>query len=324
MTHVLKLAEKSNDPYLVALAAAGAANAKKDATPRSCWTRLAKLQAEDGHLEGEQGSITRSGGQSLQVETTALAALAWLKLPDFAPQANRAVKWMIASRQGSGGFGSTQATILALKALVEHSRANRKTVAAGKLIVRRDDMPIGEQAFDAGRQETIVVDGLEAELKPGSNRLDINLTGENKMPYALDVSLPHAEARERREMPGAAFDQLGQDPRQGRRDGRLDGRVGQRDRQGPADDDRAILGLPAGLEVRPDQLEELEEGRHDRLLRDPSARGDLLLALAGPEAEDRPETRPGGRRARPILGPGLAGVPLLHGRAEAVGRAASG
>ena len=43
--------------------------------------KLAKAQADDGHLEGTQGSITRSGGQSLKVETTALAALAWLKLP---------------------------------------------------------------------------------------------------------------------------------------------------------------------------------------------------------------------------------------------------
>ncbi|MEE8452326.1 MAG: MG2 domain-containing protein, partial [Thermoguttaceae bacterium] len=185
---VVESAGKSDDPYLIALAAAGAFNAEKQSEAEKLLDALAELQAEDGHLEGTDGSITRSGGHSLKVETTALAALAWLKLPSYSEQATRAVQWIVESRQGSGGFGSTQATILALKALVEHSKANRKTLAAGTLVIKRDDMEIGSHEFGAGRQETIVIDGLEADLQSGENSLTINLSGDNTMPYSLDVT----------------------------------------------------------------------------------------------------------------------------------------
>ena len=52
---------------------------KNAAAGKQLLGKLAQAQSADGHLDGKQGSITRSGGLSLAVETTALAALAWLK-----------------------------------------------------------------------------------------------------------------------------------------------------------------------------------------------------------------------------------------------------
>jgi hypothetical protein len=256
--HVAQLAVASDDPYLIALAAAGALNADQKGDGKRLLDKLAKAQAEDGHLEGKQGSITRSGGLSLKMETTALAALAWLKSPAFTEQANRAVRWIVENRQGSGGFGSTQATILALKALVEHAKANRKTLAAGTLIIKRDELKIGEHAFEAGRQETIVIDGLEANLQPGKNKLTVNLTGGNKLPYALDVRFRTRKPSGDESCPLRLATEL----------------AGKRVKAGEtvamtakltntAADGQpmtvAILGLPAGLEVRPDQLEKLKK-----------------------------------------------------------------
>ena len=172
----------------LALAAATALNAKQQDEGRKLLEKLAKAQADDGHLDSRRGSITRSGGLSLQIETTALAALAWLKSPEFAVQAEKAVKWIVAHRQGGGGFGSTQATILALKAMVEHAKANRRTANAGTLSIERDGRTLGQHSFSAGMRETIAIDGLEAALTAGDNRLTINLTGDNKMPYMLNVS----------------------------------------------------------------------------------------------------------------------------------------
>ncbi len=256
--HVVQLASASDDPYLIALAAASALGAEKAEQAHELLEKLSEVQAEDGHLEGKQGSITRSGGQSLKVETTALAALAWLKLPAFTEQANRAVKWIINSRQGSGGFGSTQATILALKALVEHSKANRKTLAAGTLIVKRDDMQIGQHAFGAGQQETIVIEGLEANLQPGVNELTVNLSGENKMPFALKVDFRTRKPSSHESCPLRLTTELA-DQRVKAGD-----TVALRARLTNTTDEGqpmtiAILGLPAGLEARPDQLEELKK-----------------------------------------------------------------
>src|SRR5207244_12543993 len=118
--HSIAVGKKSEDSYIIALAAITALNARDEAAGRELLDWLVKLQAADGHLDGRE-SFANSGGLSLEMETTALAARAWLKAPAYWPQAQKAIDWIGAHRQSYGGFGSTQATILALKALVEHA-----------------------------------------------------------------------------------------------------------------------------------------------------------------------------------------------------------
>ena len=50
-------------------------------------------------------------------------------------------------------------------------------------------------------RETIAIDGLEAALTAGDNRLTINLTGDNKMPYVLNVSYRTLSRRAARRAP---------------------------------------------------------------------------------------------------------------------------
>jgi len=256
--HVVSLGEDSDDPYVIALAAASAQNNGETDAAKKLLGKLADLQADDGHLEGTQGSITRSGGQSLKVETTALALLAWLKVPQFSPQAKKAVEWLIAARGGSGGFGSTQATILALKALIENSKASRKTTAAGTLVVKRDDLEIGRHEFGAGQTETIVVDGLEANLEPGRNELAITLSGDNQMPYALDVRFRTRKPESDESCPVRLSTELAQKKVKAGETVALTAEL-----ENTSDEGQpmtvALFGLPAGLEPRPDQLDELKE-----------------------------------------------------------------
>lgn len=258
VAHAVGLAEKSDDAYVVALAAAAAIDANKPDDGKKLLEKLVKKQSDDGHLESKLGSITRSGGISLQVETTALAALAFLKQPEFAAQANKAVEWIVKNRQGGGGFGGTQATILALKALVEHAKANKKPLTAGKLILLSKDVPLGEKEFAAGQQETISIGGLEAHLKPGDNALTISLTGENKMPYALDVSYRTLQPESDEKCPVRLKTSLAKKEVKAGETVALSAELSNNtDRGQPMT--IAILGLPAGLEPRPDQLEELKK-----------------------------------------------------------------
>ena len=200
--HSIELGRKSDDAYVVALAAATALNANQQDEGRKLLEKLAKAQADDGHLDSRQGSITRSGGQSLQVETTALAALAWLKSPEFAVQAEKAVKWIVAHRQGGGGFGSTQATILALKALVEHAKANRRTANAGTL-TRRTRRPHARPAQFQRRHAR-----NHRHRRPGSRidrrRQPPDDQSDRRQQDALHAErqLPHAQAgKQRRRAP---------------------------------------------------------------------------------------------------------------------------
>jgi uncharacterized protein YfaS (alpha-2-macroglobulin family) len=258
ITHVAGLAEKSDDPYLLALAGAAAVNGGKKEAAKSILEKLAQFQGEDGHLEGTAGSITRSGGRSLQVETTALAALAWLKLPAFTLQANKAVEWIVGNRQGAGGFGSTQATILALKALLEHAKANRREVHDGKLIVKRDDAVLVERPFAAGCREAITLDDLEAHFTSGDNRLVIALTGDNRMPFALEVGYRSLQPADDDACPLRLSTRLAAGAVRLGDSVELVAELVNTTGEGQPMT-VAILGLPAGLEIRPDQLEEIKK-----------------------------------------------------------------
>src|SRR5204863_4375666 len=127
---------------------------------------------EDGHLDAEKTSITGSGGRELQIETTALTVLASLKAnqgAEFQAPLKKAIKWIGQQRGGYGGFGATQSTILALKALIAFTKANKKTPEGGELRLLVGDREASHLAFPAGVQDALVLNVAEPEklLKPG-------------------------------------------------------------------------------------------------------------------------------------------------------------
>jgi len=126
------------------------------------------------------------------------------------------------------------------------------------LIVERDGRIIAERPFGAGRQEAISLDGLEARLQPGENRLSINLTGENKLPYALNVSYRDLKPAGDEKCPVRLSTQLARPQVKAGQTVALSGELSNTTDQGQPMT-AAILGLPAGLEPRPDQLEELKK-----------------------------------------------------------------
>ncbi|QDV86007.1 MG2 domain-containing protein [Planctomycetes bacterium TBK1r] len=111
-----RVAESSDDPYLIALSAITLANVGRDRQAATLLDRLVELQNTDGSFIGKT-TITQSGGISRTVETTALAILALARNDNHRGVAQKAATWLIENRRG-GGFGSTQATVLALKALI--------------------------------------------------------------------------------------------------------------------------------------------------------------------------------------------------------------
>ena len=257
LKHVLKVAQGSEDPYLLALSAASVLNAGQEQAGRELLDKLTKAQAEDGHLQAKETSITRSGGQSLTIETTALAALAWLKSPAYQAQAKKAIDWIIQQRSG-GGFGSTQSTILALKAMVAHSKASRKTVNGGALTLKRDNKVVGSQDFAAGEESTISVDGIAAKLEPGKNELKITLSGDNEMPYTLNISYRSRTPASHEACPLQLETKLAAAKVKAGETVALTAKLTNTKDEGlPMS--MAIIGLPAGLQPRVDQLEELKK-----------------------------------------------------------------
>ncbi len=117
--------------YILALAANALASwdAKDDATFEVLQKVLRKLQTkQQAHNQWQAISFPAGGhslsyarGDSMTVETTALAVLAMLKSGQFPADVNKALTYLTKSKGAHGTWGSTQATILALKALIAAS-----------------------------------------------------------------------------------------------------------------------------------------------------------------------------------------------------------
>jgi hypothetical protein len=260
LTALTGQARKSKDPYFIALVANSLYNRGKKADGKALLKTLAKAQKDDGHLDGAETSITRSGGRDLQIETTALSVLAWLKAgPDYTVQVRKAAKWLGQQRGGFGGFGSTQATILALKALIAYTKANKHTAEAGELVFYVNDREAGRQKFAAGAQDVLAVNVKEPEkllLAGRDNKFRVEITGKNVFPYTLSWSYRTVQPANAANCPVRLTTKLDRKAADEADTVRLTAMVENRSGQdqGMA---VAIIGLPGGLTI-PEDLKQLK------------------------------------------------------------------
>jgi hypothetical protein len=251
-------AAHSGNSYVTALGANVLALAGRRAEARRLMERLAEKQGGDGEVSGATTSIVGSGGQALAIETTALAALAWLRDPTFSVQLQKAMRFLADSSQ-DGRFGSTQSTVLALRAIVAYDQARARPRAPGGLRLSVDGRPVGEALrFDQQTQGALVL--AQPDLPVGRHRIELRMDGGSPMPYSvavdyhaltpdsaaaspltLNVALARSELREGELVEATAT---------------LANRTAR-----PLPTPVAIVGLPGGLEPRHDQLKELVKKR---------------------------------------------------------------
>jgi uncharacterized protein YfaS (alpha-2-macroglobulin family) len=153
--------ERIDDPYTLALAA----NALlvidvdgRDAAPYLDRLLDLRRKSSDGKLVWwQQRRDARTSfygaGPGGDVETTALAALALIEGRRDTPVAHAALAWLVTQKDASGAWPSTQATVLALKALLagtgQHADDGERQLQLG---------------LDSGKEHTIVVPADQAEV----------------------------------------------------------------------------------------------------------------------------------------------------------------
>jgi hypothetical protein len=263
-------AKTSKDPYFLALVANALLNSDRKDDAAQVLPKLKAAQKDDGCVDGAETSITGSGGRDLQIETTALTVLAWLKAPlpnDYQPALAWAIGWIGKQRGGHGGFGSTQSTILALKALIAYTKDKPSDIDPGeiKLIVNGTELPA--VAITPLQKETLVlaVQNAEALLKAGeANSVQIKTTSKTLLPYTLTWSYQAVTPKNGERQPIHLSTKLDRDTA---RDG--DGVHLAIEVQNTTDKSQgmvtAIIGLPSGLELPADmaQLKEWTRRQND-------------------------------------------------------------
>ena len=114
--------QEVSDPYALALVANALVTADaQEATTQQVLERLIALAHEDetgAWWESRIATMTGARDRSASLETTALAVQALLKAGSAPGLSARALDYLVRHKEANGTWGTTQATILALKALL--------------------------------------------------------------------------------------------------------------------------------------------------------------------------------------------------------------
>jgi TonB family protein len=273
LTQSLNDARATHDPYLVALVAKSLLNLG-DRRAAEMLDVLTKTQAADGSWTGKTQSAVCSTGKNLTVETTALAALAFLANANAAEggatgaemlMIEKAVRYLAAAKT-QHGFGSTQATVLALKALVAYAQEAKKAVG-GAVALYVNGNKVKEANFTADEKTPLVFGNLEGYLKTGKNEVQVRFTHGDPLPYDLSVRYHTRQPLSSPDCKLSLTTTLTQ-AGSGKKMGNVSIQVGETQRLTATLTNRsgeavpnpiALVGIPAGLSVQPWQVKELQE-----------------------------------------------------------------
>ena len=179
-------AVKSEDPYLIGLVVNALYNVK-DKRADELMRELVKTQKPDGSFMGLKASVVNSTGNALKVETTGLAALAMMKTSGYSKQLANAV----GSIQGSKdyyGYGSTQGTVLALKAIIGFTKLSKRPSEGGTFALTVNGKKVISLTYKAGDKGMEIPD-LTQFLGEGEQRIEIAYEGtKTAMPYELELT----------------------------------------------------------------------------------------------------------------------------------------
>ncbi len=255
-----KKALDTKDAYLIAMMANAAYSFKDSKKGDELMTALMNLQDKNGSWTGSTHSITYSQGQSLTVETTAMAIMAMLKSNKNAVELNNAIQFLVSARSGYGVFSTTQGTVLALKALTEFAKASKKTTEDGTIEVFIDNKKIGIRNYKAGDKGALIIDSLEKFIVgDGKHTVKVKYLGvKTPLPYSVAVSWNTSLPNSNKECSVDLKTKLSEKTTSVGETVRLTATVTNKKNEG-IPSTMVLLGIPAGFTAQPWQLKEMQE-----------------------------------------------------------------
>lgn len=249
----------TKDPYLLALMGIGASNLEYEQQTKKITDQLIAAQQGDGSWNGKLHSITVSGGQSLKIETTSLAVLALLRTKAHMSEITKAVQFLVSSRSGSGVFGSTQGTILCLKALTEVAKSMKKTKEGGTIEFWVNGKKATEKKYSPGEKEILLENLEEYITASGKYDFSIKFKGtKTPLPYSMDVTWNTSVPESDEESVITIKNKIQENKIRQGETVRLQTEV-MNTSANEVPSTIAVIGIPAGLTLQPWQLKELQE-----------------------------------------------------------------
>jgi hypothetical protein len=196
------------DAYALALACnALRATGASPETLEPYLARLASMLQESAEgqsafwaMPPQMRTLFFAQGDFAHVETTALAVLALLPAAEHGQSVQAGLRWLASQRRPDGTFGSTQGTILALKALLAAAGKSSQQASARHIV-----LTLGETqktlTIPPEQDEVVQLVDLSEQLRTGSNRLALRDDTGRGGPYQVvfryhSPAPPEPQARE--------------------------------------------------------------------------------------------------------------------------------
>jgi hypothetical protein len=182
--------DAGDNAYQLALAASALAawDAKDDST-HEVLKKLETLKKDDPAAKTccfpcSGTALTYARGDHVTIETTALAALAMIRSGQFTTTVNQCLTYLIQTKQGAGHWGSTSATILALKALLA-GMGGSKQEGKAEFVLKVNGKEAGKGEVTEQNSDVLQQFDLTRALRPGANDVTIEVAGTTNLMYQV-------------------------------------------------------------------------------------------------------------------------------------------
>lgn len=248
----------SEDPYTMALMANAMLAIKDTKRAATLNDDLLKRQAKDGSFTGLKTSVVMSTGQTLQIETTSLVILSFLKANVSMSAVQNAIKFLNDSK-GYFGYGSTLSNAFSLKALLRFAQSSKKTESPGDIVIYQGGKKVKSLHYGANTTaKNLTIDGLESLFAAGKNDIEVRFENTKEpLKYDLSVTYNTRQPNSQKDCAVNLTTKLAQSSVKQGGTLRLAASVQNRSNEKGQPMTMMMVGIPAGLSLQPWQLKEL-------------------------------------------------------------------
>ena len=142
-------------------------------------------ESETAHITSTGTSATYSTGVCLEIETTALATLAIIRSNQFPNTAKKALTWLSQQKDSHGTWHSTQATILAMKALIAGTGHALPGDSSMTIQIDVNGQSVDSVNISPANSDLLHTVSLTQHLRGGANTISIEKDGDDQIAYRL-------------------------------------------------------------------------------------------------------------------------------------------
>lgn len=250
----------SDDAYQLALLA-NVFLKTSDSRGQQFLKKLLEKRAADGSFTGKSRSIVGSTGDCLKIETTALAVLAMLQARVEGEPLQKALQVLVASKN-EYGYGSTQSTVLAMKALVNFAKKQNAGEPDGTLVVRVNGQQATELAFSKMDAKPLEINDLGKFFIQKNNQVEVFFKkGKTAIPFDIELKYASRQPKTSVACPLELTANLAVGEAKIGETVRLSAVVKNAGSEVAASP-MVIVGIPAGLTLQAWQLKKIVEEKH--------------------------------------------------------------